>query len=36
MDNIILQHFDGDLRELDKLSIEKIENYRSLVESGIL
>lgn len=27
MKNIILQHFDGNLRELDKLSIENIKNY---------
>lgn len=31
MDNIILQHFDGDLRELDKLSIENIKKYADLV-----
>lgn len=29
--NIILQHFDGDLRELDKLSIENIKKYAKMV-----
>ena len=29
--NIILQHFDGELRELDKLSIENIQKYAELV-----
>ena len=29
--NIILQHFDGDLRELDELSIENIQRYAELV-----
>ena len=31
MKNIILQHFTGELRELDKLSIENIKKYASLV-----
>lgn len=31
MKNIILQHFDGDLRELDKLSIENITKYADMV-----
>jgi len=31
MANIILQHFDGDLRPLDKLSIENIKQYAKLV-----
>jgi hypothetical protein len=29
--NIILQHFDGELRELDKLSIENIKQYSEMV-----
>jgi hypothetical protein len=29
MKNIILQHFDGNLRELDKLSIDNIQEYAS-------
>tara|TARA_R100000773_G_scaffold41064_1_gene37398 strand:+ start:261 stop:929 length:669 start_codon:yes stop_codon:yes gene_type:complete len=29
--NIILQHFDGELRELDKLSIDNIRNYADMV-----
>lgn len=29
--NIILQHFDGELRELDKLSIENIQKYAEFV-----
>lgn len=29
--NIVLQHFDGELRELDKLSIENIKKYAELV-----
>ena len=29
--NIILQHFDGELRPLDKLSIENIQNYAKFV-----
>ncbi len=31
MKNIILQHFTGELRELDKLSIENIKKYASFV-----
>ena len=31
MTNIILQHFDGELRELDKLSIKNIQNYAKMV-----
>lgn len=31
MKNLILQHFDGDLRPLDKLSIENITNYARMV-----
>lgn len=31
MTNIILQHFDGELRELDKLSIENIQRYADFV-----
>jgi hypothetical protein len=31
MKNLILQHFDGELRELDKLSIENIKKYAELV-----
>lgn len=31
--NIILQHFDGDLRELDLLSIENIKAYAKLVDA---
>lgn len=31
MSNIILQHFDGDLRELDKLSIKNIQDYANMV-----
>lgn len=31
MSNIILQHFDGELRELDKLSMENIQEYAKLV-----
>lgn len=31
MKNIILQHFDGKLRELDKLSIENIKEYAKLI-----
>lgn len=31
MKNIILQHFDGELRELDKLSIANIKNYAKMV-----
>ncbi len=29
--NIILQHFDGELRELDKLSIDNIKGYAKLI-----
>ena len=32
MDNIILQHFDGELRELDKLSIENIKAYAKRID----
>lgn len=31
MKNIILQHFDGELRPLDKLSIENIQRYADMV-----
>jgi len=31
MNNIILQHFDGELRELDKLSIENISQYANMI-----
>lgn len=31
MVNIILQHFDGELRELDKLSVENIKRYANTV-----
>lgn len=31
MKNLILQHFDGELRELDKLSISNIQQYAGLV-----
>ena len=31
MRNIILQHFDGELRELDKLSMENIKDYAEMV-----
>jgi len=31
MSNIILQHFDGELRELDKLSMANIQEYAELV-----
>jgi len=31
MTNIILQHFDGELRELDKLSMENIQQYAEMV-----
>lgn len=31
MSNIILQHFDGELRELDKLSMENIQAYADMV-----
>ena len=31
MKNIILQHFDGELRELDKLSIKNIQGYAEMV-----
>ena len=31
MVNIILQHFDGELRELDYLSIENIKQYAKMV-----
>lgn len=31
--NIILQHFDGELRELDKFSIENIKAYANLIGS---
>jgi hypothetical protein len=31
MKNIILQHFDGELRELDKLSVENISKYASRI-----
>ena len=31
MTNIILQHFDGELRELDKLSIANIQQYAQMV-----
>ncbi len=31
MKNLIMQHFDGDLRELDKLSIENIKKYAKMV-----
>ena len=31
MVNIILQHFDGKLRELDKLSMANIQEYAELV-----
>ena len=33
MPNIILQHFNGDLRPLDKLSIENIKAYANLVNA---
>jgi hypothetical protein len=33
MKNIILQHFDGELRELDKLSIANIQEYARLVNA---
>ncbi len=33
MVNIILQHFDGELRELDKLSIANIQEYAKLVNA---
>lgn len=31
MTNIILQHFDGQLRELDKLSVSNIQQYAEMV-----
>ena len=31
MNNIILQHFDGELRPLDKLSMENIQAYAEMV-----
>jgi hypothetical protein len=31
--NIILQHFDGELRELDKLSIANIKNYADMIDA---
>jgi hypothetical protein len=31
MKNIILQHFDGELRELDKLSIDNISQYADMI-----
>ena len=31
MKNLILQHFDGELRELDKLSIRNIQQYAEMV-----
>jgi len=31
MSNIILQHFDGELRELDKLSIDNIKKYAAAI-----
>ena len=34
--NIILQHFDGELRELDKLSIDNIRNYADMVGAEYL
>tara|TARA_Y100001963_G_C6778791_1_gene448782 strand:- start:2376 stop:3047 length:672 start_codon:yes stop_codon:yes gene_type:complete len=33
MTNIILQHFDGELRELDKLSMENIKDYARMVNA---
>ena len=33
MNNIILQHFDGELRELDKLSVENIKKYAEMVNA---
>jgi hypothetical protein len=33
MTNLILQHFDGELRELDKLSIANIKNYASTINA---
>ena len=33
MSNIILQHFDGELRELDKLSVENIKKYAEMVNA---
>jgi hypothetical protein len=33
MANIILQHFDGELRELDKLSIDNISKYAKFVDA---
>ena len=31
MTNIILQHFDGNLRELDVLSVDNIKKYAEMV-----
>ena len=31
MKNLIMQHFDGELRDLDKLSIENIQEYAKMV-----
>ena len=31
MKNLILQHFDGELRELDKLSMANIQEYADMV-----
>ena len=31
MTNIILQHFDGDLRPLDELSVENISAYAKMI-----
>ena len=31
--NIILQHFDGELRELDELSMENIKDYARMVNA---
>ena len=35
MVNIILQHFDGKLRELDKLSMANIQEYAELVAERV-
>ena len=32
-DNIILQHFDGNLRELDELSISNIRDYARMIDA---